>query len=167
VAESGRLFPRPAIVPEADSHALVDALVDELARDRPGRTLAVDGLASALLASGTRAPDRPVRTSEPAHAAAAHMREHLADDLDLTTLAGVAHVSPWHLSRLFRSTFGLPPRQYLLRLRVRAAAQLLETTDLPVAAVAARVGFHNLGHFRSSFRRFLGASPAVWRARRR
>ncbi|WP_223162906.1 helix-turn-helix domain-containing protein [Roseivivax sediminis] len=41
---------------------------------------------------------------------------------------------------MFKQSVGVPPRVYLIRLRVEPACELLETSDLPVAGVALRVG---------------------------
>ena len=68
-----------------------------------------------------------------------------AEELDLETLAALAHVSPDHLVRTFRSVFGETPHRYLQRRRVERAMFLLRTTDLPVTDVCLQVGYTSLG----------------------
>jgi AraC-like DNA-binding protein len=55
-----------------------------------------------------------------------------AEELALETLAALAHVSPDHLVRTFRSVFGETPHRYLQRRRIERAMFLLRTTELPV-----------------------------------
>jgi AraC-like DNA-binding protein len=77
-----------------------------------------------------------------------------ADQLvDLATLASRAALSPFHYLRVFASTFGVTPHQYLLRCRLRRAARLLaEQPQRPIIEVALDAGFGNLSNFVRTFR---------------
>lgn len=88
-----------------------------------------------------------------------------ADVLDLAELARVAHVSPDHLIRSFRSVFGETPHRYLQRRRAERAMVLLRGTDLPVARIGTDVGFASLGTFGRTFATVVGESPTSYRAR--
>ena len=87
-----------------------------------------------------------------------------AEELDLETLAALAHVSPDHLVRTFRSVFGETPHRYLQRRRVERAMFLLRTTDLPVTDVCLQVGYTSLGAFSELFAGIVGQSPSAYRA---
>ncbi|HEY5752027.1 MAG TPA: AraC family transcriptional regulator [Chthoniobacterales bacterium] len=79
-------------------------------------------------------------------------------------VARVAGLSPFHFSRLFNSLVGLPPHQYLLRLRLRKAQELLSADeDYSIADVAAEAGFADQAHFARHFRRTFGKSPLEFR----
>ncbi len=69
------------------------------------------------------------------------MRERLSEDISLDELAAEARLSPFHFSRMFKQSTGVPPRVYLTRLRMEKACELLETTDLPVTEIAQEVGY--------------------------
>jgi AraC-like DNA-binding protein len=86
------------------------------------------------------------------------------DPLDVTTLAGAAHLSPAHFSREFRRAFGEPPHQYLLTRRMERAAALLRNTDHSVADICLTVGLRSVGSFTTSFGRTFGLSPTAYRA---
>jgi AraC-like DNA-binding protein len=86
------------------------------------------------------------------------------DELDVSTLARAAHLSPAHFSREFRRTFGETPHQYLLMRRMERAAALLRNTDRSVADVCLTVGLRSVGSFTTMFRRTFGASPTAYRA---
>lgn len=89
-----------------------------------------------------------------------------AAELDLATLAAIAHVSPDHLIRAFRGVFGeTPHRCYLQRRRVERAMVLLRSTDRPVTEICLAVGFGSLGTFGRTFAAVVGESPTRYRAR--
>ncbi|HEX4740686.1 MAG TPA: helix-turn-helix domain-containing protein [Caulobacteraceae bacterium] len=91
------------------------------------------------------------------------MATHLDERLTLEDLARWAAASPRTLSRRFRAQTGLSPLQWLLIARVRRAQELLETTSLPIEAVALRAGFESAGALRERFRRVFGVSPLAYR----
>ncbi len=88
-----------------------------------------------------------------------------ARPLDVPALARVAHVSPAHFSRQFRSTFGETPHRYLQRRRVERAMEMLRETDRAVTEICFDVGFNSLGTFSRTFRAIVGEPPTVYRAR--
>ncbi len=55
------------------------------------------------------------------------------------------------------------PGKYMRRQRMERAADLLATTDLPVAVVARHVGYRNVPAFCRCFRRWYGKAPSEWR----
>lgn len=91
------------------------------------------------------------------------MEEHLAQPLSLLEIARKAGLSTRTLSRRFQEQTGTTPAQWVLRMRVCRAQQLLEETDLPVEHVATQVGFDSVSAFRERFQRQLSASPVNYR----
>ncbi|WP_324650210.1 GlxA family transcriptional regulator [Georgenia sp. H159] len=90
-------------------------------------------------------------------------------DADLSTSALAAHagVSPRQLSRLFVEHTGRTPGRYVRRARVEAAAHLLASTDLTMAAVARRCGLGTSECLRQAFTAEYGLAPSRYRARYR
>jgi AraC-like DNA-binding protein len=85
-------------------------------------------------------------------------------EIDLDAAAGQAGISPFHFLRLFASVLGVTPHQYLVRSRLRHAARLLATEDIPVTDIAYDVGFGDLSNFVRTFHRAAGVSPRAFRA---
>jgi transcriptional regulator GlxA family with amidase domain len=92
------------------------------------------------------------------------MDRQFADELDVPSLARIAHVSPAHFIRTFRATFGETPHRYLQRRRVERAMALLVSTDRSVTDICMAVGFASLGTFSRTFRDIVGESPKAYRA---
>jgi AraC-like DNA-binding protein len=78
-------------------------------------------------------------------------------------LADEVNVSEDYLTRLFKRELGLSPWEYLSRYRIKRAKELLETTDLSVAALAEKVGFSDQAYFSRVFRKLAGMPPQAWR----
>lgn len=81
----------------------------------------------------------------------------------LSELARDAGLSPYYFLRAFKSATGITPHQWILRARLRNAAQLLVTTRAAVTDIALDVGFEDLSNFIRSFRAEFGASPRQYR----
>lgn len=82
-----------------------------------------------------------------------------AKDISLADVAQAAHVSPFHLSRLFKKSLGMTPHHYLIRTRVESARALLAAGSRSLAEVAAAVGFADQSHLTRHFKRVLGTTP--------
>ena len=87
----------------------------------------------------------------------------LGGKLSLQQIAAEFDLSVSHFSRAFRTSTGLPPHQWLLRQRVKAAKQLMSVRDLPLSEIAISAGFANQSHFTRVFSAAVGVSPAAWR----
>jgi AraC-like DNA-binding protein len=86
-----------------------------------------------------------------------------AEPLDVEAVAAVAHISPAHFSRSFRSVYGETPHRYLQRRRVERSMFLLRETDRTVTDVCFAVGFTSLGTFSRTFRAIVGETPSAYR----
>jgi transcriptional regulator GlxA family with amidase domain len=91
------------------------------------------------------------------------MRERAATSLTLTDIAKHANLSTRTLTRRFRDQTGTTPLDWLARQRLQLARELLETTDLPVPAVAERSGHGSATALRAHFDRALHTSPHRYR----
>lgn len=93
-----------------------------------------------------------------------YLADHFARPITLDELAGQAHVSPSHLSYLFRTELQTSFKTLLGRLRLRKASELLLADQRqPITDIAMSVGFADLSHFEKSFRRHWGQSPREFR----
>lgn len=91
------------------------------------------------------------------------MNANLERKVPLKELADVANLSQSHLSRLFKTQTEMSPGEYLIRLRMERARQLLATSLLSIKQVMAKVGYYNKSHFARYFRGFFHLSPSEYR----
>ncbi len=81
----------------------------------------------------------------------------------ISELAHRVNLSNSHFCALFRRVIGVPPLEYFIRLKMRKACQLLQTSDLPVKEVAAHVAFSDPLYFSRLFRRMYAMTPTQYR----
>ena len=96
--------------------------------------------------------------------AEAHIQEHHAEDLRLSTLAAETFVSPYYISHLFQREKGTTFLKYLTSVRMQHARELLAGSDLPVEVISIRVGYSSSKRFRTLFRRTFKVTPSEYRA---
>ena len=93
--------------------------------------------------------------------------ENIASRMSLADLAGEAGMSPWHFSKLFKRSKGIPPHQYVLMRRIEIAKERL--TRMPrrsMCDLAMDLGFSDQSTFSSVFRRYTGMTPTEYLKRR-
>lgn len=76
-------------------------------------------------------------------------------------LAARCALSPFRFSRLFKETYGLTPRDYIINFRLREAHRLLENPFAMVADVAFAVGFTDPSYFARIFKQRVGIAPSL------
>ena len=89
--------------------------------------------------------------------------EHMGEPLTVTELAGRSLMSPRTFARHFQAVVGTTPHSWLMRQRVLATQQLLETTDLSVERIAMQVGFGSAATLRNHFQRVVHTTPLAYR----
>jgi len=94
-----------------------------------------------------------------------YMEHHYAEKISMEKLAETAHMAPAAYSRMFRKVTGLPPVEYLGKIRIDRAKQLLDLDHSRVKEVAASVGFRSEFYFSRMFQRMVGVSPTVYMKR--
>lgn len=141
-------------------------LAAELRAPDAAAPLAAEGLGLELLAAVRRdTDDRPLRSSPPwLRSAEELLRTRIGDRIGLSELAEAVSVHPAHLARAFRARYGVSVGEYGRRLRMEWAAAEVARGDRPLAEIAAAAGFADQSHFTRLFRRYVGTTPAMFRA---
>ena len=84
-------------------------------------------------------------------------------ELDVQTLCDYVNYSRSYLSRVFHRETGLTIPEYINRIRMENAMELLRETALPLREVAASVGIHDSFYFSKLFKKFTGRTPREYR----
>jgi AraC family transcriptional regulator, arabinose operon regulatory protein len=92
-----------------------------------------------------------------------YMKQHLAQPLHVSNLAAMANLSASHYTAVFKRQTGYAPIDYLIRLRMHQACQLLDTTELTVKEIAALIGYEDQFYFSRVFKSVNEASPTEYR----
>jgi AraC-like DNA-binding protein len=92
-----------------------------------------------------------------------HCHEHFAEPIDFEILAERHAMSYSHLRQQMRKLTGVPPHQYVIRLRCEAARRMLSDTDLAIKEIAGKVGIEDPYTFSRTFKRCVGTSPGRYR----
>lgn len=95
----------------------------------------------------------------------AWLDKHLPGPVQPAGLIAMLGLSHDYGTRLFRATFGMPPRTWLMHERIRRAADELAHSNASIEAVSDRWGFSGQHVFSRQFRQVLGTSPSAWRKR--
>lgn len=88
---------------------------------------------------------------------------HLADVLDVETLAAASGYSRWHFTRLFEEASGMTPGKYVTDLRMRAALRMLQNTHWSIKEIAVACGYMDPSYFCKVFKNVHGKSPGDFR----
>ncbi|ABC93432.1 probable transcriptional regulator protein, AraC family (plasmid) [Rhizobium etli CFN 42] len=117
-----------------------------------------------LLASPSYLPDPSGYMSAGINKALAYIRENLTKSFDETDLAAIAGQSTGAFSRAFRRHTGMSLVQYVKRLRINLACQILMSDDhASITDICFEVGFNNLSNFNRQFLAEKGMTPSRFR----
>lgn len=84
-------------------------------------------------------------------------------NITIEDICNEINVSPFHFIRTFKEKIGVPPHQYLLKVRIQKAEEILSSGWYSVAEVATLCGFVSLSHFSSTFKGMTGYSPSEYK----
>jgi signal transduction histidine kinase/AraC-like DNA-binding protein len=105
----------------------------------------------------------PQPTSMLVKQASAFIQQNYTRSFSLEELAEVIGVSKSYLSRIFKTDTGISLWDYLNRYRIQKAKELLLLTDKSITAIAADVGYEDVGYFGRVFHEIVGCSPRAFR----
>lgn len=97
--------------------------------------------------------------------AKAYIQEHQAEKLSLGQVARAVNMSSYYFCKLFKRVVGINYTDYLARVRIEKAKNLLLNPNLRISEIAYEVGFQSLTHFNRVFKKVQGQSPSQYRAR--
>lgn len=166
---SARLVPGQVLQmqPPHEAQSLFDELVHCGVRNtRHSSDLCAHLLQCLLLkVSETRAPleAKEARAFTTYQLCRQHMQAHFLRLKTLDQVAQECHVNAAYLCRLFRRYDHQSPYQYLQRLKMNAAAQLLQQDNALVKQVAQQIGFADAFHFSRAFKCAFGLPPDAFR----
>lgn len=91
------------------------------------------------------------------------INEHQGDDLSLGQVAKAVNTSTFYFCKMFKKATGVNFTDYLSRVRIEKAKNLLLNPNLRISEIAYEVGFQSLTHFNRVFKKIVGQSPTEYR----
>ncbi len=107
--------------------------------------------------------DRPLKSMDDINFVMKYMREHLAEPINIENVAKMVHLSHVGLIWKFNRCLNTTPSEFLFRLRIEKAKQLLLETDLKINEISYLCGFTNPYYFSRRFKEQFNISPKQFR----
>ena len=128
-------------------------------------SLAIESLILEILVQATRASSRNERNPPKwLRQAREIVHEQFAQSLNLSAIAELVGIHAAHLAKMFRKHYGYTVGDYIRRLRLDYASQLLARSEKSLSAIALAAGFYDQSHFAHLFKLRFGVTPGVFRA---
>lgn len=147
-----------ALAQRASTPESLQRAIDELTA-APAEARTLDALMR-LAPDGNQSPTRKLPTKRLLAYLEAH---HQNPNLSLTLMADVFGYTSSYISTLIKEDTGMGFLEYLTRLRIEKACELLSSSDLLVAAIADQTGFGHVNTFIRTFRKYKGVTPQQYR----
>ena len=138
-----------------------EGILDAYARADAFRDLELSALLSRLLITAARATSEG--TAGGLRTSLTYLAEHYAEEISVPSLAAMESLSPSRYHALFKAQTGFAPVQYILRLRMASAKDLLTATDLSVKEIGVLCGYRDAHFFSKVFKKETGVSPSDFR----
>mgnify|MGYP000865784483 CR=1 FL=1 len=92
-----------------------------------------------------------------------YIESNAAGDINLNTVADHFSHTPSYISSLFKKTVGIGFSEYLTKVRMKMAEDMLANTNIPISEISRLCGYFNSKYFASSFKKNFGRSPTAFR----
>jgi YesN/AraC family two-component response regulator len=94
----------------------------------------------------------------------AYINENYCSNISISGISNQFNVNANYISQLFKKETGKTFTEYLFKLRIDYACQLLTTTDLALIEIAGKAGYEDYFYFSRIFKRIMGKTPSAYRA---
>ena len=95
--------------------------------------------------------------------AVTYIQQNFQRPITVEEIAGVCKLNRSYFSKLFREAMNCTPQEFIIRLRLTRAAELMRTTSASIGEIAVRCGYPNQLHFSQAFKKRYGLPPREWR----
>lgn len=92
-----------------------------------------------------------------------YLNEHFNESFSLEELGDTFNMSHYYLSHVFKTETGLSPMKYIIYRKIGEAQNLLMNTDMLIGEICENIGFDDVCHFSSMFKKYIGVTPTQYR----
>jgi AraC-like DNA-binding protein/cupin superfamily acireductone dioxygenase involved in methionine salvage len=154
---------------KCDEYSLLIKMVfDELETKKDGYQEIVKSLLWIFLVKLTRFNSDDTKKNiyhsfEPISIALNYIAKNYCEDVTISMLAKMCHLSTTHFRRVFKNVMEITPYEYLYNVRIKMATILLKTTDDSIGKIASDVGYNSITSFNRHFGNICGMTPSMYR----
>lgn len=151
---------------------LLNLILKEVQNKQPGYHLVCQNLLDVLLIQIIRrqklvpAPISFTKMTKECGQIKQYLDSNYADNINLDSLAAMAHMNKYYLVHAFTKYTGLSPISYLNAKRLESSRNLLTSTDFSIAQIASSVGFSSQSYFSQAFRKEMNMTPNEYRKKK-
>lgn len=142
---------------------LMEQVVELSSSQEPGAIVMQNGLLMQLMYQCCRMFRSHARYCSAVVQCITYMKDNIEENITLDMLGEISGYSPIHIRRLFCRDTMLTPHEYMERLRMGRARDLLLDTELPVNQIASACGYSSESHFQMLFKKLNGCTPGAYR----
>jgi len=88
---------------------------------------------------------------------------HITENIKLSEVAKLSHISPEHAIRIFKKKYGITPHQYIIESKIKIAKSMLTASNNSIAQIAEALSFSDPHNFSAQFQKHTGKRPSVFR----
>lgn len=93
-----------------------------------------------------------------------HINQNLAGEVDFEAIAKQHGITSTYFRSIIKGIIGMTPTDYLNRVRILTALELLQVSDLPISEIAAQIGIWDANYFSRLFKRVTGYPPSYFKS---
>ena len=124
------------------------------------RSWFVDKMRAASRNVSTKASEKSQGAVE---AARAYIQNNYSRDISLDEVSQTVNISPYYFSKIFKEDVGEGFVEYLTRIRMDRARELLTTTEYSMKEICSMVGYADPNYFSRSFKKNVGVTPTEYK----
>ncbi len=146
-------------------HPIQNLLSESALADRWSAPL-LSTLLKQILLYVLRSNGTPKNTAKSHHItkqAIAYIQDHYNEPITNSHIAQVLGYNPTYLGRIFKKNTGISLHDYIIDLRITAAADVLKNTSLPTGEICRLIGIDDIYHFSKLFKQRIGQTPTQYR----
>ncbi len=148
-------------------HQIINKMMENAELPQPGKEMLYSSYILALLTEiivFTQTDCRSYKTMPPViHEMRYYIQNCYMEQLSLDSLSTRFHLSKYHLSREFKKYVHMGPNEFIIRVRLEKAKELLVSTNKSVEQISREVGVFNTNHFRYLFQKHENMTPSSFR----
>ena len=95
--------------------------------------------------------------------AISYISENFNTDISLDSIADMVFISPHYFSELFKKTIGIGFNEYIKKMRMEKASELLSQPEFKVKEISSMVGYNDVSYFIRVFNKHYNMSPSIYR----